>query len=171
MKPNIKINIKTLHVTFPSHQLPIGLIAGMALKGFAEGMSNTAANTETPEIGEKWPGLDAIYAGTALSSDETTLVHLILWEDDPKRSMEYDDAVKHAESVNPAMQSHLPTRHQSITLFERLQDQFDQERYHWTLTKTKSGKAAFSQNFDDGNQYYDDLSAECRVRAVSEIPL
>lgn len=126
---------------------------------------------DVPNIGEKWPGTEAIYAGISPSISDDGSVHLLLWPDKSGKGLSYDKAVEFAESVNPAMLSHIPTRHQSITLFERLRDQFDQDYWHWTLTKTKSGKAAFYQGFLDGYQSYHYLSAECRVRAVSEIPL
>jgi hypothetical protein len=163
----MKLHIENLHVTFANPQPPAGLLATFAI---AEAM-RPVAKEGIPNVGEKWPCLEAIYAGTALSSDESSLVHLVLWIDDPKRGMKYDKAVKHAEGINPEMHSHLPTRHQSITLFERLRDQFELDYYHWTLTKTKDGDAAFIQDFSYGGQSLNYLSAECRVRAVSEIPL
>ena len=124
-----------------------------------------------PAIGEQWPGLDAIYAGVALSQTEDKLVHLVLWNTAPEDGMSHDKAVAWAEGVNPDMSSHLPTRHQSITLFDRVRDRLNIDYWHWTLTKTKDGKAAFRQIFGYGDQHYGDLSWEGRVRAVSEIPL
>ena len=98
-------------------------------------------------------------------------MHLILWPSYEKEGMDYEKAVKWAESVNPDMNSHIPTRHQSITLFERVRDQIDTDYWHWTLTKTASRNAAFDQNFYSGYQFIIHLSWEGRVRAVSEIPL
>jgi hypothetical protein len=128
-------------------------------------------NDNIPAIGEKWPGTEATYAGISLSLTGDSLVHLLLWDEDYNTAMDHEDAVKHAEHVNPEMKSHLPTRHQSIDLFERLADRFDNYAWYWTLTLTRSGKAAFLQNFGIGTQSFNDLSAECGVRAVSEIPL
>ena len=162
----MKLHIENINITLPQ-QLPAGLIAALAIAG----STKPASKVNVPAIGEKWPGLDAIYAGVALSKDEGRLVHLILYTDDPRKGMAYEKAVEYAEGVNPEMDSHIPTRHQSITLFERLRDQFDKDWVHWTLTKTKDGKTAFFQHFDYGSQDYYLLSAECRVRAVSEIQL
>ena len=162
----MKLHIENLNITFSSQHQPAGLIAALSIARAAKS-SNQA---DAPAIGEKWPGTEAIYAGVSLSITDDSLVHLILWPDDKNKGMAYDKAVEFAEAINPDMNSHIPTRHQSITLFERLQDKFNNDYYHWTLTKTKSGNAAFGQDFGDGNQG-SLLSAECRVRAVSEIPL
>ena len=162
----MKLHIEniSIHIAAPP---PAGLIAGMALGD----MLKTAANGSVPAIGEKWPGTEATYAGISLSLTGDSLVHLLLWDEDDNTAMDHEDAVKHAEHVNPEMKSHLPTRHQSIDLFERLADRFDKNAWYWTLTLTRSGKAAFIQVFNGGGQYGSNLSAECRVRAVSEIPL
>ena len=162
----MKLHIENLNVTI-THQPPVGLIAGMALASAAK----FAAPSSIPDIGDKWPGTEATYAGVSLSLSGDSLVHLILWDTDPKERMKHEAAVKFAEAVNPDMASHIPTRHQSITLFENLADRFETDPWYWTLSKTPSGQAAFFQLFRGGLQYDLDLSAECRVRAVSEIPL
>lgn len=130
-----------------------------------------ASKAEVPAIGQVWPGTNAIYAGKAPSLDGESIVHLILWPTKPDGYLSYKDAVEFAEQVFPDLESHIPTRMQSIVLFEQLQDQFEPEWY-WTLTKTKSGKSAFIQNFNFGFQYVNgDLDNDDLVRAVSEIPL
>ena len=165
----MKLHIENLHVTLHApQQQPAGLLATLAIASAAGGIMG---NQSAPQIGEKWPSTEATYAGVSLSTSGDRLVHLLLWDSDTDNAMDHDDAVKHAEAVNPAMASHLPTRHQAITLFDNLQDRFNWDYWHWTLTKTNSGKAAFIQYFDFGIQATHDLSAECRVRAVSEIPL
>jgi hypothetical protein len=163
----MKIHIENLSITVQGQQPPIGLLGAL----ISSGAATSSLSTDVPAIGEKWPGTEAIYAGVSLSKTDDSLVHLLLWPDDPTERMNHEKAVKHAEGVKPDMESHLPTRHQSITLFDRLRDRFNQDYYHWTLTKTKSGNAACIQDFNDGSQGNDDLSSECRVRAVSEIPL
>jgi len=162
----MQLHIENVNITLSNPQAPAGLIAALAIASAAK-----SSKPDVPAVGEKWPGLEAVYAGVSLSMTGDRLVHLLLWPDDPSNRMDYDQAVKYAEGVNPEMDSHIPTRHQSIDLFERLQDQFNRDYYHWTLTKTSSGKTAFCQNFRDGSQDGNYLSAECRVRAVSEIPL
>lgn len=166
----MKLHIGYININFnlSGIQPPAGLIAAIAL---AKAGQVSAKSTVAPAIGEKWPGLEAIYAGKSLSMDGDSIVHLILWLDNPKKGMAYEDAIKYAAAVNPEMESHIPTRHQSIDLFERLQDCFDKDYWHWTLTKTKSGRAAFNQFFNYGLQSNCGLSSEGRVRAVSEIPL
>ncbi len=163
----MKLHIENINITLSGHHPPAGLIAALAIAGAAK--SDTSTNV--PEIGEKWPGTDATYAGVSLSLTGDSLVHLLLWDSDTEKGMAYDAAVKHAEAVNPAMASHLPTRHQSIDLFERLANRFEKDPWYWTLTKTTSGQSAFFQDFSYGLQVYDHLSEDCRVRAVSEIPL
>lgn len=163
----MKLHIENLHITFTTPQPPAGLLATFAI---AEAM-RPAVKSDVPKIGDKWPGTEATYAGIAPSMSGDSLVHLLLWNSDTDASMEYEDAVQHAEKVNSETGSHLPTRLQSIVLFERLADRFDKNPWYWTLTKTPSGKAAFFQHFGYGDQNDDGLSAECRVRAVSEIPL
>ena len=163
----MKLHIENLNITFSNQHQPAGLIAALSIVG----AEKSANQVDAPAIGEKWPGTEAIYSGVSLSITDDSLVHLILWPDDKNKGMNYDKAVEFAEAVNPDMNSHIPTRHQSITLFERLQDKFSNNYYHWTLTKTKSGDAAFVQVFTSGSQINTLLSAECRVRAVSEIPL
>ena len=163
----MKLHIENLHITLAHPQPPAGLISSLAI---ASAM-HPRVKKSIPAIGEKWPGTEAIYAGTSISITDDSLVHLILWPDDKKEGMPYEKAVKFAESVNPGMNSHIPTRHQSVTLFERLRDQFNDDHYHWTLTKTKSGNTAFFQDFGRGIQLSGSLSYEYRVRAVSEIPL
>jgi hypothetical protein len=160
----MKLHIENLNITVSHPQQPAGLLATLAF-------ANAVSSTPAPAIGEKWPGTEATYAGIALSSAGDSLVHLLLWDESNDIALPYAKAVAYAETVNRDMNSHLPTRHQSITLFENLQASFNQDYYHWTLTKTKSGKSAFIQFFTYGYQYTCDLSAECRVRAVSEIPL
>lgn len=139
--------------------------------GKAAQQPSQSINNKAPKIGEKWPGLSATYAGISLSKDGNRLVYLILWDEATSKCMTYEDAVAAAEKINPAMESHLPTRHQGIDLFNRLQHLFDQDYWEWLLEKTKSGKAAFIQHSHGGYQYGYDLSFEGRVRAVSEIPL
>jgi len=163
----MKLHIENLNVTLNSPQQHAGLLATLAIASAAGVMDKPSA----PKIGDKWPGTEATYAGVSLSTAGDRLVHLLLWDSTSDKGMEYEAAVKHAEAVNTSMASHLPTRHQSITLFENLQDSFNKDYYHWTLTKAKSGSAAFIQVFDYGSQISSNLSAECRVRAVSEIPL
>lgn len=165
----MKLHIENLHVTLYARQRqPAGPLATRAIASASGGIMG---NQSAPQIGEKWPGTEATYAGISLSTAGDRPVHLLLWDGETDEAMNHDDAVKHAKAVNPAMASHLPTRHQSITLFDNLQDRLDRDCWHWTLTKTTSGKSAFLQHFNGGNQdsYY--LYAECRVRAVSEIPL
>jgi hypothetical protein len=50
------------------------------------------------------------------------------------------------------------------------EEAFD-ENWHWSSTVLPGSDTAFLQHFLDGLQSYADLSSECRVRAVSEIPL
>lgn len=160
----MKLHIENLNITL-GNQHPSGLIAALAIASAAKSAKSI------PDIGSKWPGTEAIYAGISLSITDDSLVHLILWPDDSKKSMNYHNAVEFAEAVNPDMSSHIPTRHQSMTLYDRLQDHFSNNDGCWTLTKTKSGNAAFIQYFYYGFQLNYDLSSEWRVRAVSEIPI
>jgi hypothetical protein len=122
-------------------------------------------------IGEQWPGTDAIYAGISLSSDNARAVHLILWPETNTKQLDHAAAIAVAEAVNPEHGSHIPTRIQSVTLYGNLKDCFDKSPWYWTSTKHENGEWAFIQFFNNGYPDLHDLSAECRVRAVSEIPL
>ncbi|MFT3964100.1 hypothetical protein [Propionivibrio sp.] len=164
----MKLHIENVNITLAHAQPPVGLFAALAIASAAKASSAPRA---VPAVGDKWPGLAATYAGVSLSKTGDRLVHLILWDDDPQVAMNYEDAVKHAENVKPDMDSHLPTRHQGLTLFDNLRDRFETSPWYWLLTKTLSGKAAFVQSFVSGSQDYSHLSSEVRVRAVSEIPL
>jgi hypothetical protein len=164
----MKLHIENVNITLAHAQPPAGLLAALAIASAAKASS---PSRPVPAIGDKWPGLAATYAGVSLSKTGDRLVHLILWDDDPQMPLNYADAVKHAENVKPDMDSHLPTRHQGLTLFDNLRDRFETSPWYWLLTKTLSGKAAFVQLFDIGDQAISDLSSEVRVRAVSEIPL
>lgn len=149
-----------------------GLKAEVAKRNVTAGCSTMAKqNTIIPAIGAKWPGTEAKYGGISLSKCGTKLVHLIVWPDTFKERVSHEQAIKKAEEIAPNWNSHLPTRYQGITLFTNLQDEFDKDYYHWTLDKTKDGKAAFVQYFADGYQSWIDLVTSNRVRAVSEIPL
>lgn len=169
----MKLRIENVHIHLSSPKPPAGLIAALDIAGASRGapLSEKASSSNAPGIGEKWPGLPATYAGISLSKDASHLVHLIVWDEAPEEGMTYADAVEAAEKINPTMESHLPTRHQGIHLYERLQHLFNQDYWHWLLDKNKSEKTAFLQSFDDGVQVINTLSCEGRVRAVSEIPL
>jgi len=94
-----------------------------------------------------------------------------LWPNE-MRDVTFEKAMEFAVKVNPKMMtSHAPTRYQSLTLFNNLRNQFDINQGYWTMEKTKSGDAAFVQDFYGGSQ--DDYHIDCEwsVRAVSEIPL
>ena len=167
----MKVHIENLniHLGSPS-KFPPGLIATLALAG-AAAMPEKAEPKNVPQVGEKWPGLDATYAGKAMSKDGDKLVHLIAWNAKPDKKLDYKDANEWANKVNPEMDSHAPTRMQSITLFNNLQDEFNKDDWYWTMEKTKSGECAFVQIFGNGYQFTSYLYGTCRVRAVSEIQL
>ena len=74
----MKIHIENLNITLSNQQPPAGLIAELAIAR----VSNPVQQAYIPAIGEKWPGLEAVYAGKALSQNEDRLIHLILWLED-----------------------------------------------------------------------------------------
>ena len=150
-------------------QPPSGLLSMLGLLRAQEAPS--APSTDIPAIGDKWPGLDAKYGGISLSKNGDKLIHLILWPHTPEKSMDHPDSVKWAEGVRPDMESHVPTRHQNIDLFDRLQGEFRTDDWYWCLEKLKSGLSAFIQHFDYGSQVTSSLTAKGLVRAVSEIQL
>ena len=72
----MKLHIENLNVTI-THQPPVGLIAGMALASAAK----FAAPSSIPDIGDKWPGTEATYAGVSLSlSGDSLEVHALTRE-------------------------------------------------------------------------------------------
>lgn len=81
----MKMHIENLNITL-SHPSPLaGLIATQSISG----AQNTDRLGLMPAIGEKWPGLDAVYAGVALSQNEDSLVHLVLWAENAREGMAY----------------------------------------------------------------------------------
>ena len=89
----MKLHIENLNVTI-THQPPVGLIAGMALASAAK----FAAPSSIPDIGD-----NVARAGAPILEAGDSLVHLILWDTDPKERMKHEAAVKFAEAVNPDM--------------------------------------------------------------------
>lgn len=166
----MNLHIENAHIYLGSQQ-PDGLLTSLRIGGAANTAKPPSQTTNIPEIGGKWPDLPATYAGISLSRDGTRLVHLIVWDEAPNDRLNYEDAVAAAEKINPAMGSHLPTRHQGIDLFDRLQRLFNQDSQYWLLKKTKSGKSAFVQDLAYGSQHLSFFSGLGRVSAVSEIPL
>lgn len=183
----MKIHIENLNINFPdqktksAHCTGIGRSLDLVLKEgekikdraaiiswFINSVERVIGKQDIPAIGEKWPGTDAIYAGMSLSMTGDSLVHLILW---PKifEKNSYRNAVVIAEAENPEMKSHLPTRHQSITLFEQPWGQINDDYFCWILSNI--GSMAVAQNFNNGAQYLSEPQNELRFRAVSEIPV
>ena len=152
----MKVHIENININInPSRQMPAPLLALLtmaqaAMPVPADEVVATAAKpakakstTDIPAVGEKWPGTEAVYAGVSLSMNGDKLVHLLLWPNE-MRDVTFEKAMEFAVKVNPKMMtSHAPTRHQSITLFNNLRDQFDINQGYWTMEKTESGEAAF----------------------------
>lgn len=183
----MKVHIENLNINIhPSRQMPPPLLALLAMaQASAPAQADEAATpvaqsataeaesqprTDIPAIGEKWPGTEALYAGVSLSMTGDRMVHLLLWPGGLKEAT-FEAAMEWAVKVNPDMDSHAPTRHQALTLFNNLRDQFNPNPWYWTMEKTKSGDAACVQTFLYGDQHYHNIDTGWPVRAVSEIPL
>ena len=163
-----KLHIENVHINIgakPSMP-PIGLLAALASIG---NNKPSKRPSELPAIGDKWPGTEAIYAGKSLSRDGTKIVDLIIWLDESKESRSYEDNLKYCESVSKETNSHAATRQQAIVINDNLRHLLSEDHWHWTETKTNSGKSAFVQNFYNGIQFTDYLYNGVRALAVSEI--
>ena len=121
------------------------------------------------DIGGKWPGTEAIYAGRSLSRDGSRLVDLIFWPDESKKERSYTENIEYCASVSPQTNSHAATRQQAIVINDNLRHLLSTSHGYWTETKDNTGKYAFVQFFDCGVQDNNNLISNCRALAVSEI--
>lgn len=163
-----KLHIENVHIHIgakPSMP-PIGLLAALASIGDNKPIKRP---TELPAIGDKWPGTEAIYAGKSLSRDGTKIVDLIFWLDESQKERNFQDNIKHCESVSKETGSHAATRQQAIVINDNLRHLLSKARWYWTETKTNSGEYAFVQYFRNGYQYNFNFYYEYRALAVSEI--
>ncbi len=163
-----KLHIENIHIHLgakPSMP-PIGLLAALASIGDNKPIKRP---TELPVIGDKWPGTEAIYAGKSLSRDGTKIVDLILWLDESQKERNFEDNIKHCESVSKETGSHAATRQQAIVINDNLRHLLSKDHWYWTETKDNTGKYAFVQSFNDGSQLNYYLYYEYRALAVSEI--
>ena len=156
----------TINVGGKPSMPPIGLLAALASIGEDKPRKRPV---DLPAIGDKWPGTEAIYAGKSLSCDGSKIVDLILWLDESQKERNFEDNIKHCESVSKETGSHAATRQQAIVINDNLRHLLSKDHWYWTETKTNSGEYAFVQYFNNGGQNYNALYIEYRALAVSEI--
>lgn len=127
----------------------------------------------TQQIGAPVPGLDgAIYAGIAPAEGGMPQAHLVLWKDSCSSAQDFETSVAFAKAVDPATDSHLPTRTESALLYAAVRDQIKKDDWYWTSTYYDEDKdAAFVQLFLNGYQGYGNLYDEFRALAVSRFAL
>ena len=116
-----------------------------------------------PPIGQPWPGIAGIYAGTVRGFDGEPDGHLVLLDAVPEEDLSWADAVKWAEDLGDG--ARLPTRFESALLYANLRDKLDTERWHWTGTQYSSDNAWY-QHFYYGYQDCSHKDVEARARAV-----
>lgn len=121
-----------------------------------------------PAIGERWPGIDGVYAGVSRGEDGQPDGYIILLNARPNNKLNHADATAWAEGLGDG--ARLPTRSEAALLYANLQDRIDSDDSYWTSTLGSYGYAWF-QDFYDGDQdpYYTDY--EGRAVAVRRIPV
>ena len=172
-----KVLIKTVNIHFhqpAGRDAPpeIGGVLAAIFSGDKLGIQDDAeVKNMPPKIGEQWAGLDAVYAGIAPAEEGMPEAHLIRWNAMPPKKMAWSDAQEWAKSINPELESHVPTKTESALTYATLAATTnDKGDWHWTSTQ-RSDDSAYVQTFLHGTQFNGLLSAECRVRAVSRLPL
>lgn len=127
----------------------------------------------TQQIGAPVPGLDgAIYAGIAPAEGGMPQAHLILWKDSYSSPQDFETSVAFAKAVDPATDSHLPTRTESALLYATVRDQIKKDDWYWTSTYYDEDKdCAFVQYFGNGVPDGNDLDDGYRALAVSRFAL
>ncbi|HYW57714.1 MAG TPA: SUMF1/EgtB/PvdO family nonheme iron enzyme [Polaromonas sp.] len=136
-----------------------------------ESVQTTAQAPYSPlklQIGERSDAAGGIYAGISRGEDGQPDGHLFLLDDKPASKLDWADAKTWAESLGNG--ARLPTRFESALLYANLQDQLDQDNWHWTGTQY-SDSNAWNQRFGDGNQHDFGKSYEARCRAVRRLIL
>jgi hypothetical protein len=119
-----------------------------------------------PAIGERWPGIDGVYAGVARGLDGEPDGHLVLLDARPDGSLDHADATAWAEGLGDG--ARLPTRFESALLYAQLRDRIDTAGWYWTSTLDSDG-GAWCQNFGNGNQDAGSTDDEGRAVAVRRL--
>jgi len=119
-----------------------------------------------PRIGQPWPGQGGTYAGLVCGEAGQPDQHVILADAKPPMRLAWAAGIKWAKTVEADGHADfsMPIRDESALLYTNLRDQMD-GGWHWTSTQY-SDAYAWGQLFDGGYLYYNDKSAEGRVRAV-----
>ena len=119
-----------------------------------------------PAIGERWPGIDGVYAGLSRGQDGQPDGHLILLDARPSDTMDHADATAWAAGLGDG--ARLPTRFESALLYANLRDHIDTAGWYWTSTLTSDGDAWF-QYFYNGLQYTNCTDYAGRAVAVRRL--
>jgi len=118
---------------------------------------------ELPAIGSPFDG--GIYAGISRGENGQPDAPLILLNEKPDDSLDWNDAMKWAEGLGN--DARLPTLCESALLYAHLKDQFE-PRWHWTSTQYSSD-FAYVQGFAVGSQGYAHKDNTLRARAVRRL--
>lgn len=123
-----------------------------------------------PKIGCAFGG--GIFAGIAAGKDNQPDYYLIHATVD----FEIDDtnwqgAIEAAKApINGFNDWSLPDRQEARLLAINTPDSFDKDCWYWTSTQDANGVSyAWMQGFDNGSQYCNRKSGECRARAVRRL--
>ena len=141
-----------------------GALIGAALKSLAEAETDSPEDQDNPPaIGEVWASKGGVYAGLAVGENGEADAHLVLLEIKPEKDLDWNAAVKWAESLGDG--ARLPTRSESALLYANLRGRFDAGAWHWTGTQSSESRAWY-QYFNGGSQRNYGKEFEARARAV-----
>jgi hypothetical protein len=119
-----------------------------------------------PAIGERWPGIQGIYAGLARGMDGEPDGHLVLLDARPDDKLDHADATAWADDLGDG--ARLPTRFESALLYANLRDRIDTAGWYWTSTLFSVGTAWY-QYFNFGYQNVYDTDYAGRAVAVRRL--
>jgi hypothetical protein len=159
------MHIENVHINLGGGPLAAAVLAGLLAEAPKQEARPTP-NGAIPKIGDAWPGIDGVYAGLSRGENGEADGHLVLLNAKPDGFMNFADSTKWAKGIGGG--ARLPTRFEAALLYANLQDQFDKDRAYWT-GEQYSDAYAWSQGFDDGNQYWTHKSTKLPARAVRRL--
>ena len=124
-------------------------------------------NTQPPAIGEYWPGQGGIYMGEAVEDENYPQGYLVLCEATSDKRFKWADAIDWAasQSVDGHTDFRLPSRFEAALIYANGRKHVDTGPWYWTGTP-QGASCAWYCGFDDGFQYYGNVSSAGAARAV-----
>lgn len=131
---------------------------------------NAVVPLAVPALGAEWKEQGGVYAGVVRGENGAPDYHLIVGPEAPAPA-KWKAAVEWAQSlvVDGFKDFALPDRREQRFLFVNTKDLFEPDWY-WS-GHAELARLAWCQDFDDGNQYYNDQDFKLRARAVRRLPI